>query len=125
MLITKHSDGSEKKYTAIRQNGNRAEYISGTHDDLNKDTAIVTSQAPKRQGNSLGVRRASVNFVRSVPVPTVAGDATEKKDAKIEIVSSFPVGMADTEFDEFCVNAKEFFSNPDQLKAIFRIGKIS
>nr|UJQ85387.1 MAG: hypothetical protein 2 [Leviviridae sp.] len=123
-LTTKHADGTVKSYDAIRHGGNRAEYISDAHDDLNKDTAIVSSQAPKRQGNSLGVRRASVNFVRSVSVPNVAGDKTELKDGKMEILASFPVGMTDDQFSEFCANAQHFFADPEQVKQIFRIGKI-
>lgn len=123
-LTTKHADGSVKTYEAIRHGGNRAEYIAETHDDLNKDTAIVSSQSPKRQGNSLGVRRASVNFVRSIAVPTVTGEKTENKDGKMEILASFPVGMTDDQFAEFCANAQNFFADPEQVKAIFRIGKI-
>nr|UJQ85808.1 MAG: hypothetical protein 2 [Leviviridae sp.] len=124
ILKTKRADGTDKIYSAIRHSGNRAEYISEAHDDLHKDTLIVSSQSPKRQGNSLGVRRASVNFVRGVAAPVVADDKTELKDAKMEIAASFPVGMTDKEFEEFCANVQHFFSTPEQVREIFRIGKI-
>lgn len=123
-LKTKNAAGATKLYSAIRHGGNRAEYISDAHDDLKKDTAIVSSQSPKRQGNSLGVRRAVVNFVRSVSVPGVTEEKPELKDGKMEISASFPVGMTDKDFDEFCANAKSFFEDPDQVKKIFRIGQI-
>lgn len=124
ILKTKHTDGSEKLFQPIRHSGNRAEYISDTHTDMIKDTAIVSSQSPKRQGNSLGVRRASVNFVRSVSAPVVAGDKTEVKDAKMEIAASLPVGMSEEAFKEFCANAQHFFADPAQVREIFQIGKI-
>lgn len=123
-ITTKDAAGAAKLYSNLRVAGSRAEYISTDHNDLIKDMVIVSATAPKRSKVSYGARRSSVNFVQSCTVAGLAGD-TQTLDAKVELVTSFPVGMSDAAKAEVLANAAGFFLDAAQVQSILTIGKIA
>lgn len=86
-------------YSQLRTEGNRTSYASNDHNDVTKDTLLVTSNPPKRVANSFGNRRSSINLVRTVTIATPDGDV-ESKDMKFELVCSIPAGTSASDIDE-------------------------
>lgn len=80
-------------YSLYRTEGTRAVHTGPNHSDLKSDMAIVSSTNPKGNGTTYGNRRSSVNYVRSITVPTPDGGSSSK-DAKVELVCSLPAGAS-------------------------------
>lgn len=104
-ITTKAPDDSNVVYNAIRTEGPRTSYIGANHSDITKDMLVVTSNNPKRVGDSYGNRRTSFNLVRSSAVGTPSG-SEEVKDAKVELLISVPVGTSDALLDEMLTAVK-------------------
>ena len=98
-LTLKDKAAAAVTYNALKTVNDTTTYIGVAHSDLSKDQVAVTSVPPKRTAKSFGNRRSSVNVVRTTAVST-PDNLTERKDAKIEIVSSIPVGMSVAEQEE-------------------------
>lgn len=107
-------------YNALKTVNDTTTYIGAGHSDLSKDQVTVSSVPPKRTAKSFGNRRSSVNIVRTTAVGT-PDNLTERKDAKIEIVSSIPVGMSVAEQEE--LYARAFALAMQTWKDIAVVGK--
>jgi hypothetical protein len=110
-------------YVLFRAVDNRATYISGSHTDLVSDQLLVTSVPPKRTATSYGNRRSSANLIRSVDVLDPEGE-TVKRDAKLEVIASFPVGMSQADREEFYARIAHLLTQETVLEDMFSIGNI-
>nr|UJQ85928.1 MAG: hypothetical protein 2 [Leviviridae sp.] len=108
-------------FSEFRHNGNRCEYISDTHSDVLKDTLVLTSASPKQTMDSYGNRRSSANLIKTVPVVAPDGE-TVRKDMKLEVLSSVPVGVAFTEFEAECDRMVALLSDTTNRQKLFEIG---
>lgn len=122
----KNAAGTVVEYDLFRCAGAKATYIGAEHDDLKKDQLVITTVDPKTTATSRGNRRGSMNLVRTVQTPGISGDVVEVlKDAKIEVVTSFPAGMSEQARDELAARVASALSDKDLVKQLFVIGKIS
>lgn len=103
-LALKDKAAAAVLYNALKTVNDTTTYVGAAHSDLSKDQVTVTSVSPKRTAKSFGNRRSSVNVVRTTVIGT-PDNLTERKDAKIEIVSSIPVGMPVAEQEELFARA--------------------
>lgn len=125
-ITLKNAAKADVVYSQYRVNGTRATYIGAEHDDLKKDQLVVSTADPKVTAQARGNRKGSLNLVRTVETPGVSADVTAVlKDAKVEIVTSFPSGMSDTARNEFAARIAAAMSDPELVKRLFVIGKIT
>lgn len=125
-ITLKNAAKADVVYSQYRVNGTRAIYIGAEHDDLKKDQVVVSTTDPKVTAQARGNRKGSLNLVRTVETPGVSADVTSVlKDAKVEIVTSFPSGMSDAARDEFAARIAAAMSDPELVKRLFVIGKIT
>lgn len=125
-IILKNAAKADVVYSQYRVNGTRAIYIGAEHDDLKKDQLVVSTADPKVTAQARGNRKGSLNLVRTVETPGVSADVTAVlKDAKVEIVTSFPSGMSDAARNEFAARIAAAMSDPELVKRLFVIGKIT
>ena len=103
-LTLKDKAAAAAVYNPLKTVNDTTTYIGAAHSDLSKDQVTVSSVSPKRTAKSFGNRRSSVNVVRTTTIGT-PDNLTERKDAKIEIVSSIPVGMSVAEQEELYARA--------------------
>lgn len=127
MSITlKNAAAADVVYSQYRVSGTRATYIGPEHDDLKKDQLVISTTDPKVTAQARGNRRGSLNLVRTVETPGVSADVTAVlKDAKVEIVTSFPSGMSDAARNELAARIASAMSDPVLVKRLFVIGKIT
>lgn len=125
-ITLKNAAKADVVYSQYRVNGTRAIYIGAEHDDLKKDQLVVSTTDPKVTAQARGNRKGSLNLVRTVETPGVSADVTAVlKDAKVEIVTSFPSGMSDAARNEFAARIAAAMSDPELVKRFFVIGKIT
>ena len=115
-------------YKIYRHSGNKAEYLAGTSTDIQKRMLLLTSNPPKSTQANSGVRRSHANFVESVNVPIdLCNPGTSDcmaMDAKLELVSSLPVGTPEADVDRLIANLTALCANTALLKSIITDGKI-
>ncbi len=110
-------------YNLYRTENNRASYIGPSHSDLEKQQILVTSGSPKQTSDSYGNRRSTLNCVQTVTVANPAGDNV-RKDMKLEINASVPVGATFAEFQELMAHVENIAGNDTLMQDIFLTGKI-
>jgi len=110
-------------YDHYRTDQNRATYVGPVHSDLSKDSMIVTSVAPKRNGVSFGNRRSSLNLVQSVQVLDTNG-LTVTKDMKVEILISLPAGVTEDALKEAVSRVRGVLNANATVVDLFHSGKI-
>lgn len=115
---------NSKTYTLVAHQSGRAEFISATHIDSNKDILLITSSDPKRGGDNYGNRRASVKFVRQTVVPGITTGITIARDSVLGLTSSLPVGMTDAEVTALANDMAGLLGDPVLLKDILVRGKL-
>lgn len=111
-------------YTTYRHGGNKAEYLGMRHTDVLKDVLVLQSAQPRVTPTSYGNRRSSLNFIQTVAVDVPHTSDKDSRDAKIEIKSSFPVGLSDAEFDLIYNQLKEMVDDKAVFKSIILTGRI-
>lgn len=109
-------------YTPLRAEGTRVSYIGPNHSDMIKDMVVLNTTPPKRSGTSFGNRRASINVIASVTVPTPDGE-TETKDMKFELVTSVPVGTSQSDLDEIMARISAAVADTALVKDVAVIGR--
>lgn len=125
-ITLKDNAKADAVYNQYRLAGTRATYIGATHDDLKKDMLVITTADPKSTEKSRGNRRGSANLVRTVVTPGVSADVKDVlKDAKVEIVTSFPAGMSDADRNELAARIASLMSDAALVKQLFVVGKIT
>nr|UJQ84903.1 MAG: hypothetical protein 2 [Leviviridae sp.] len=122
-IATVDAAASAVTYNLFRSEGNRASYIGPSHSDLVKQQIIVTSVSPKQVSDSYGNRRSTLNCVQTVTVANPAGDNV-KRDMKLEMNASIPVGATFAEFQELMAHIADIAANDTIMESIFLTGKI-
>lgn len=115
--------GSDVIYSLNRTTVDQANYNGPNQTDVVTDKLLLTSKAPSRSATSYGNRRSSLNVQRSAVISTPL-DTTEHKVAKIEVLTSIPAGMSESDFNEMVARARSALSDPILVKAIFTTGQI-
>nr|UJQ84985.1 MAG: hypothetical protein 2 [Leviviridae sp.] len=122
-LVLKDKAAASVTFAEFRQEGNRAEYVGPNHTDLDKQTVILSSEAPKQNGVTYGNRRSVAKVIDTVTVAAPTG-ADVRRDMKLELSASIPVGATFAEFEELAANVAEMLAQPTLLNDLFMIGKI-
>lgn len=122
MITLKDAANADVTYQQLSAEGFRTTYIGANHSDMSKDQVILNSVSPKRSGVTFGNRRASINLVTSVTVPTPGGE-TEVKDMKFELVTSVPVGVSASAVDEAMARISAAVANATLVEGVAVIGK--
>lgn len=115
--------GTAVDYNLNRTSADQALYNGPQQTDITTDKLILSSKAPSRTAMSFGNRRSSLNIQRSAEVTTPT-EGSEQKVAKIEVLSSIPAGMSESDFNELAARASSALANPALVKAIFTTGQI-
>ena len=79
---------------------NKATYIAtDEHSDTARSTMDLYRTAPRRQGDSLGVRKSAIKLTRDFAVPTADGieGETNLVPAIVQVSWSLPVGLSDAD----------------------------
>jgi len=122
-ISTLDKDSVAVVYTHYRTENNRAVYIGPLHSDLVKDTMIISSAAPKRNGVSFGNRRSSINLITTVIVDDVNGVPTSK-DMKVELSVSLPAGVTTDTLKESLARVAHILTTTTTSMELLHIGKI-
>lgn len=115
--------GTNVVYNLNRTVADQAAYNGPQQTDVTTDKLLLSSKAPSRSAMTFGNRRSSLNIQRSTEVETPT-ESSEQKVAKIEVLSSIPAGMSETDFNELAARASSALANPVLIKAIFTTGQI-
>lgn len=124
MLPLKNVAAATVNYTLYRTAGNRAEFHGPAHSDTNTDVVILVGNDPTKSGDSFGNRRSSCKILRSADVSATDGVSTLTRDAKIDIQSSIPVGMTESEINELFARAAEAVILSEIATDLARTGKV-
>jgi hypothetical protein len=76
---------------------NKAVYHGADHADSSRHKLEIYRTAPKRQGNSLGIRKSALKVTLDVTVPTADGAGTNVVPCLLEVSSNLPVGISDAD----------------------------
>lgn len=87
-------------YTNLETIGGRSTFIeSGVHTDSERSLLQLYRTAPKRNGESLGVRKSSIKLTKDQAVDNASGDGTNNMPYILEINMAVPVGITEVERD--------------------------
>lgn len=123
-IILKKADATNASYELYRSEGARAEYRGEQHNDLVTDSLVISATEPKKTSNSNGNRRALMKILRTMVVSAPNGVSTEKKDAKIEIATSLPVGATAADIGELLARAAQMLLTSELAVELVQQGKI-
>jgi hypothetical protein len=124
MLSTVDFSAAAVDYTRFRVDGNKGTFIGPSHSDITKDMIILTSASPKQNNQSYGNRRSSLNCVSTeqVAIPNTAD--LVRRDMKIEVLSSIPVGVSYDSFKERVARVRGLLSNEAFVQNLFLTGQL-
>nr|UJQ85967.1 MAG: hypothetical protein 2 [Leviviridae sp.] len=114
-IALKDNAGATVNYTFARDiqsaNGLKRTFFGPSHSDATKDMLALTISDPKRVSDSFGNRRTTIAYYATVDVDTPDGQTGVKKDLKVEINVSLPVGATSSELLEACARIQEFITS--------------
>lgn len=124
MIALKNVAEAIVSYAIYRSAGNRAVYHGPEHTDLVTDELILVGNDPVKNNDSFGNRRSSFKLLRSTDVAGTDGISTLTRDAKVEILTSLPVGMANAEIDELFARAAEAAKSTAVTENLAQLGQV-
>lgn len=110
-------------YTRYRTTGNKAVYIGPGHSDVNKRELVISSVSPKATSTSYGNRRSEASFIDTQVVES-PDTTTLRRDLKVGVVTSIPVGSDYVEFEARCAELAALLTDATILKNLFVDGQI-
>lgn len=119
----KNEAGNAVPYTLYRVDNQRAVYHGEGHSDLVNDSVLLTATEPKKTRDSNGNRRSVTKVIQTVTVENPSCDTPQSKDAKIEILTSIPVGASTAQIGELLARGAEVLQTAD-IKLFALTGKI-
>lgn len=122
-LKLKNAAGTDVNYDIHRSEGNRAEYRGPDHTDMSGDVLILSASEPKRTKDSHGNRRSSVKVIRSFTIVDTDCKTSEHRDAKIEILTSIPVGSTAEAIGELFARGADLLLTPELANELAIKGK--
>jgi hypothetical protein len=85
-------------YNHLETTGGKTTYIeSGVHTDTKRSLLNLYRSAPKRNGESLGIRKSGIKLTRDCLVDNASGTGSNNAPCIVDISMALPVGMAETE----------------------------
>lgn len=123
-INTESAAGVPCVYELFRQEGDRATYVAPDNTDLHKSTLVVQSVAPKRNGDSYGNRRTTLNLLEAQSVVDAA-NVTVTRDLKVALTTSIPVGVTLAEMKEQCYKLSVLLQDASFVENVIMNGRLT